>query len=189
MCGRYASSRRPEDLIEEFEVVEDRVPAPVAPDYNVAPTKEVYAVVERPPSAAKGADDAGEPPQRQLRVLKWGLVPSWAKEASVGNRMINARMETVAEKPAYRRALASRRCLLPADGYFEWYPTEELTKAGKPKKQPFFIRPKSGETLAMAGLYEIWRDPDKAEDDPNRFRWTCTVITTQAEDSVGHIHD
>src|SRR3954453_19832060 len=187
MCGRYASSRRPEDLIEEFEVVESRVPEPLAPDYNVAPTKEVYAVVERPPS--KEAGDAGEPPERQLRVLKWGLVPSWAKEASIGNRMINARMETVAEKPAYRRALASRRCLLPADGYFEWYPTEELTKAGKPKKQPFFIRPQDHGVLAMAGLYEIWRDPDKAEDDPNRFRWTCTVITTQAEDSVGHIHD
>ena len=104
MCGRYASSRRPEDLIEEFEVVDSRVPEPLAPDYNVAPTKEVYAVVERPPS--KEAGDAGEPPARQLRVVKWGLVPSWAKDASIGNRMINARMETVAEKPAYKRALA-----------------------------------------------------------------------------------
>src|SRR4051794_4838909 len=148
MCGRYASSRRPEDLIEEFEVVEDRVPAPLAPDYNVAPTKEVYAVVERPPPAAKGADDAGEPPQRQPRGLKRGLVPTRAKEPSTGNERNNARMETAAEKPAYRRALASRRCLLPADGYFEWCPTEELTKAGKPKKQPFFIRPKDGGTLA-----------------------------------------
>ena len=98
-------------------------------------------------------------------------------------------METVAEKPAFRRAFASRRCLLPADGYFEWYPTDELTKAGKPKKQPFFIRPKDGGVLAMAGLYEIWRDPDKADDDPDRFRWTCTVLTTEAEDDVGHIHD
>ena len=157
MCGRYASSRRPEDLVEEFEVVDSRVPEPLAPDYNVAPTKEVYAVVERPPS--KEAGDAGEPPERQLRVLKWGLVPSWAKDPSIGNRMINARMETVAEKPAYRRAFAARRCLLPADGYFEWYPTDEKTKAGKPKKQPFFIRPKDGGVLAMAGLYEIWRDP------------------------------
>ncbi|WP_028650936.1 SOS response-associated peptidase [Nocardioides halotolerans] len=192
MCGRYASSRRPEDLIEEFEVVDNRVPAPLAPDYNVAPTKEVYAVVERPPSkeaAREKGHSAGEPPERQLRVVTWGLVPSWAKDRSIGNRMINARMETVAEKPAYKRALAVRRCLLPADGYFEWYPTEEKTKAGKPKKQPFFIRPKDDGSLAMAGLYEIWRDPAKADDADDRFLWTCTVITTDAEDDVGMIHD
>ncbi|MGA8255625.1 MAG: SOS response-associated peptidase [Nocardioides sp.] len=184
MCGRYASSRRPEDLIEEFEIVESRVAQPLEPDYNVAPTKEVYAVVERPP-----AKDSPEPPERQLRVLTWGLVPSWAKDPSIGSRMINARMETVAEKPAYRRAFAARRCLLPADGYFEWYPTDELTKAGKPRKQPFFIRPRDAGTLAMAGLYEIWRDPALGDDDPVRFRWTCTVITTDAEDDLGRIHD
>jgi len=184
MCGRYASSRRPEDLIEEFEVEEPRVAASLEPDYNVAPTKEVYAVVQRPPSR-----ESDERPRRQLRVLRWGLVPSWAKDPSIGNRMINARMETVAEKPAYKKAFAVRRCLLPADGYFEWYPTEQKTQAGKPRKQPFFIRPRDGGTLAMAGLYEIWRDPTRDEDDPERFRWTCTVLTTEAEDSVGHIHD
>jgi putative SOS response-associated peptidase YedK len=103
--------------------------------------------------------------------------------------MINARMETVTEKPAYRRAFEKRRAILPADGYFEWYPTEERTLAGKPRKQPYFIRPTDGGVLAMAGLYEIWRDPAKDEDDPTRFRWTCTVLTTSAEDSLGHIHD
>ena len=184
MCGRYASSRRPDDLIEEFEVVDNRIPAALDADYNVAPTKEVYAVVERPPSS-----DSPEPSQRQLRVVRWGLVPSWAKDPSIGNRMINARMETVADKPAYKRAFAKRRCLLPADGYFEWYPTAELTKSGKPRKQPFFIRPADGGILAMAGLYEIWRDPTRDDDDPERFRWTCTVLTTEAEDDVGHIHD
>lgn len=184
MCGRYASSSRPEDLIEEFEVVEPRIVAPLEPDFNVAPTKEVYAVMDRPPSR-----ESGEPAQRQLRVLTWGLVPSWAKDPKIGHRMINARMETVAEKPAYKRAFAVRRCLLPADGYFEWYATDELTKSGKPRKQPFFIRPTDAGILAMAGLYEIWRDPDRAEDDPNRFRWTCTVITTDAEDELGRIHD
>ena len=188
MCGRYASSRSPDDLIEEFEVVEDRTAGPLAPDYNVAPTKEVYAVVERPPSRTS-PPDRPEPPQRQLRVLTWGLVPSWAKDPSIGNRMINARMETVAEKPAFRKAFASRRALLPADGYFEWYPTSQTNARGKPVKQPFFIRPRDGGVLAMAGLYEIWRDPTRAEDDPDRFRWTCTVLTTQAEDSLGHIHD
>lgn len=184
MCGRYASSRRPEDLVEEFDVAEVRIPAPLEADYNVAPTDPVYAVVERPPSRE---DD--QPPQRQLRVLRWGLVPSWAKEASIGSRMINARMETVAQKPAYQRAFAKRRCLLPADGYFEWYPTEELTRSGKPRKQPFFIRPRDGGVLAMAGLYEIWRDPSKAEDAEDRFLWSCTVITTDAEDDLGRIHD
>lgn len=184
MCGRYASSRRPEDLIEEFEISDSRVDTPLAADYNVAPTKQVYAVVERPPSR-----DSPEPPERQLRTLTWGLVPSWAKDPSIGNRMINARMETVADKPAYRRAFAARRCLLPADGYFEWYPTSQLTARGKPRKQPYFIRPVDHGVLAMAGLYEIWRDPERADDDPERFRWTCTVITTAAEDSLGHIHD
>jgi putative SOS response-associated peptidase YedK len=187
MCGRYASSRRPEDLIEEFEVTSPKVAEPLAADYNVAPTKEVYAVLERGARPTDGG--VAEPPERQLRVLRWGLVPSWAKDPSIGNRMINARMETVADKPAYKRAFAVRRCLLPADGYFEWYPTEEKTKAGKPKKQPFFIHPVDGGVLAMAGLYEIWKDPTKADDDPELFRWTCTVLTTQAEDDLGHIHD
>ncbi len=181
MCGRYASSRKPDDLAEEFEIDKARaaesVPEPLGADYNVAPTKSVYAVLTRP-----------EGP-RDLRVVTWGLVPFWAKDPKIGNRMINARMETLAEKPAYRQAFAKRRCLLPADGYFEWYPTSQRTKAGKPLKQPFFIRPADGSVLAMAGLYEIWRDPTRDEDDPARFKWTCTVLTTSAEDAVGHIHD
>ena len=191
MCGRYASSRRPEDLVEEFEVVDTRIRTPLAPDFNVAPTKEVYAVMERRRSERSSGVPSHETaaPQRQLRVLTWGLVPSWAKDPSIGNRMINARMETVAEKPSYRRAFAARRCLLPADGYFEWYPTQRTNAKGAPLKQPFFIRPRDAGVLAMAGLYEIWRDPDRAEDDPDRFRWTCTVITTAAEDQLGHIHD
>jgi putative SOS response-associated peptidase YedK len=209
MCGRYASSRRPENLAEEFEIdratVTETVAQPLAADYNVAPTKEVYAVVERPVApegsadvtrrtgdegGAESAADAEDPQrERQLRVLRWGLVPFWAKDPAIGNRMINARMETVGEKPAFRQAFAKRRCLIPADGYYEWYPTEQKTKAGKPLKQPFFIRPKDGSVLAMAGLYEIWRDPTRADDDPQRFRWTCTVLTTSAEDDLGRIHD
>lgn len=187
MCGRYASSRSAGELADEFEIEEIRVAAPLEASYNVAPTDEVYAVVERPPRREADAD--AEPPQRQLRSLRWGLVPSWAKDRSIGSRMINARMETVGEKPAFRKAFASRRCLLPADGYYEWYETSVPGKNGKPVKQPFFIRPKDHGVLAMAGLYEIWRDPDKAEDDPDRFLWSCTVITTQAEDELGRIHD
>jgi putative SOS response-associated peptidase YedK len=196
MCGRYASSRQPEDLVEEFEIHNPELPQ-LEPDFNVAPTKEVYAVVERPPRRSEG-DAEGEPdgeagsvagPERQLRALTWGLVPFWAKDPKIGSRMINARMETVAEKPAFRRAFERRRAILPADGYYEWYPTEQLTKSGKPRKQPYIIRPRDGGMLAMAGLYEIWRDPTRSDDDPDRFLWTCTVLTTSAEDSLGHIHD
>jgi putative SOS response-associated peptidase YedK len=189
MCGRYASSRRPQDLVEEFEIDRSEVKETLVPDYNVAPTKPVYAVLERPPRPSADEERADLPPERQLRVLSWGLVPSWAKDPSIGNRMINARMESVAEKPAYKKAFAVRRCLLPADGYYEWYATSQKTKAGKPLKQPFFIHPADGSVMAMAGLYEIWRDPTRSEDDPNRFRWTCTVLTTSAEDDLGHIHD
>ena len=192
MCGRYASSRRPEDLVEEFEIEQPEVKESLAADYNVAPTKEVYAVLSRPPSKEKE-----RPAQRQLRVVTWGLVPSWAKDPAIGNRLINARVETVAEKPAFRKAFASRRCLLPADGYYEWYTPEqeaqdtpgEDKKRKKPRKQPFFIHHPDGSVLAMAGLYEIWRDPTKGDDDPDRFRWTCTILTTDAEDDLGRIHD
>jgi putative SOS response-associated peptidase YedK len=184
MCGRYASSRRPDDLVEEFEVQQVDVREKLEPDYNVAPTKDVYAVLSRPPGSDRSAA-----PVRRLRTLRWGLVPSWAKDPSIGNRMINARSETVADKPAFRKAFAARRCLLPADGYFEWYQTEQKNARGRPLKQPFFIRPRDGGVLAMAGLYEIWRDPGRDRDDPEAFRWTCTIITTTAEDSLGHIHD
>jgi putative SOS response-associated peptidase YedK len=185
MCGRYASSRKPEDLVEEFEVDRVDVAAPLEPDYNVAPTKEVYAVFDRVP---RKADDAA--PERRLATVTWGLVPSWAKDRSIGNRMINARVETLASKPAFKRAFSVRRCLLPADGYYEWYPTSRLSARGKPLKQPFFIRPTDGGVLAMAGLYEIWRDPSVADKDaPGAFLWTVTVITTSAEDDLGRIHD
>jgi len=186
VCGRYASSRKPEDLVEEFEV--DRVVPEQAltPDYNVAPTKEVYAVMDRVPHDAP----EGTPPERRLTTLTWGLVPSWAKDPKIGSRMINARLETLTEKPAFKRAVAKRRCLLPADGYFEWYETDQIGARGKPLKQPFFITPKDGGVMAMAGLYEIWRNKEIEDpDEPGAFLWTSTVITTSAEDSLGHIHD
>ncbi len=199
MCGRYAASRNPDDLVEEFDVVV-RPETVLEPDWNVAPTKDVYAVLDRRPrpSAAEdrgategeagGADDVV---RRELAVVRWGLVPSWAKDPSIGSRLINARMETVADKPAFRRAFARRRCLLPADGYYEWYTPGDGPKGarGKPLKQPFFIHPADGGVLAMAGLYELWRDPIRADDDPRRWLMTATVLTTTAEDAVGMIHD
>ncbi|HEY8455725.1 MAG TPA: SOS response-associated peptidase [Actinopolymorphaceae bacterium] len=179
MCGRYSLSRDPEDLAREFEVTRVDVDEKLQPDYNVAPTKNVPAVIDR----LERDQPEDVPPERRLRLVKWGLVPSWAKDPKIGNRLINARVETAHEKPAFRRAFASRRCLLPADGYYEWYGEK------KGKKQPFFIHRGDGGILAMAGLYEIWRDPEKADDDPDRFVWTCTVLTTTAEDELGRIHD
>ncbi|HWJ67739.1 MAG TPA: SOS response-associated peptidase [Nocardioides sp.] len=187
MCGRYASSRSPEDIVEEFEVLDPRLERAIAPSWNVAPTDEVYAVLERQPRNESGEHEGD--PVRQLRAVRWGLVPSWAKDTSIGSRMINARMETVAEKPAFRKAFASRRCIVPADGYFEWYDTERKDAKGKQVKQPFFITPGDGSILPMAGLYEIWRDRSVPPDAPEAFRWTCTVLTTEATDELGQIHD
>ncbi|SDI03929.1 Putative SOS response-associated peptidase YedK [Sinosporangium album] len=179
MCGRYASARGKHELLEEFQVELDGASdEELAPDYNVAPTKNVYAVLSRVP---KG----GERAVRQLRVLRWGLVPAWAKDPSSGAKMINARAETVAEKPAYRKAFAQRRCLIPADGFYEWYKSDKNPK----KKQPYYIHPRDGGVMAMAGLYEFWKDPSRAADDPLRWLATCTIITTDAEDDIGHIHD
>ena len=112
MCGRYASSRKPDDLVEEFEIDKNEVAEPLPPDYNVAPTKQVYAVVQRPVDP----EDRTGPSERQLRSLRWGLVPFWAKDPSIGNKMINARMETVHEKRAFRRPFASRRWKNPTAG-------------------------------------------------------------------------
>jgi putative SOS response-associated peptidase YedK len=180
MCGRYASARSRIELLEEFSVQSDRVDEPLPPDYNVAPTKPVYAVLTRAPK------DSDAKPERQLRVVRWGLVPSWAKDTSIGSRMINARAETVSEKPAFRAAFGKRRCLLPADGYYEWQPPPAGTKG---RKQPYFIcRPDHG-PLDFAGLYEFWRDRSAPADDPASWLWTATIITTTAPDELGEIHD
>jgi len=184
MCGRYASSASPQDLMEEFEV-DDLFDGLPGPDYNVAPTVAVPAVFER------RVKDTGEV-RRRLAPLVWGLVPSWAKDPSIGSRMINARLETVAEKPAFRRAFSARRCILPADGFYEWYAAEQQAAGrgrGKPRKQPFFIHRADGGLLVMAGIYEIWRDPGKPPEDDSAWLRTCSVITTEATDAAGHIHD
>jgi putative SOS response-associated peptidase YedK len=240
MCGRFASARKRQELLEEFGVQRDRVAEPLRPDYNVAPTKPVYAVVtRRPEDAAKehgagpdaagpdaagpdaaGSDaagsDAAKPdgarpdaagqheaedaaaedqgaagaagPEgvRELRVVRWGLVPFWAKDISIGSRLINARAETVASKPAFRRAFARHRCLLPADGFYEW---EKSGDPKHPRKQPYYIHREDGGVLAFAGLYELWRDKDRPDEDPGAWLWTATIITTRAEDEVGRIHD
>jgi putative SOS response-associated peptidase YedK len=189
MCGRFVSARKRLELLEEFGVARDRVdaspdPEP-EPDYNVAPTKRVYAVMTRKSEAESGEDEPAK--ARELRVVRWGLVPSWAKDASSGGRLINARAETVAVKPAFRRAFAKRRCILPADGYYEWQAVPEEGK--KPRKQPYFIHRQDGGALAFAGIYELWRNHEVPDDHERAWLWTAAIITTQATDDVGEIHD
>ncbi|MFI7103207.1 SOS response-associated peptidase [Streptomyces sp. NPDC050161] len=180
MCGRYVSTRRPQDLASLFDVTRWDPGLVLGPSWNVAPTDDVWSVLERVER------DTGEV-TRQLRPLRWGLVPSWAKSLNVGAKMINARVETVAEKPAYRRAFAKRRCLLPADGFYEWQ-TVAATGTAKAHKQPYFISPEDRQVMALAGLYEFWHDPAAAEDDPGAWWTTCTIITTEATDAAGRIH-
>ncbi|MEU6312639.1 SOS response-associated peptidase [Streptomyces sp. NPDC047014] len=181
MCGRYVSTRSPEDLSGLFQTAPPDVGEAPEPSWNVAPTDTVWAVLER-------ADRESGLLERRLRPLRWGLVPSWSKSLADGARMINARVETVHEKPAFRRAFAKRRCLLPADGFYEWQ-SVPASGAAKAYKQPYFIRPEGEEVMAMAGLYEFWRDPAVADDDAPTAWWaTCTIITTEATDSAGRVH-
>src|ERR1700742_5130634 len=160
MCGRFVSARKRLELLEQFAATRDTVGADRNADYNVAPTKRIYAVLEHTPADKKGPDVPPEgdvAPERELRLLRWGLVPFWAKDTKGGSRLINARAETVASKPSFRAAFARRRCLIPADGYYEWV-TE-----GKAKK-PFYIYREDGGLLAFAGLYELWRNSELPED-------------------------
>ena len=185
MCGRYAASASPEDLVEELEVEDDETDGRLEPAWNLAPTDPAAVVLERPRRS-----DRDGPPVRQLRLLTWGLVPSWAKDPSIGNRMINARSETLFDTAAYRKAALARRCLVPADGWYEWQASPTATDAkGKPRKQPFFVHLADGERLAFAGLYEFWRDRNRPDDDPQAWRTTFTILTTAAEPGLDRIHD
>ena len=209
MCGRYAATANPDDLIEEFEIDADRVgdparsllkspqdPPPGTPDYNMAPTKQAPVVLSRAPKGDPSRLGPGGPHtsghgERQLRLLTWGLVPSWAKETKVGLRMTNARAETVLEKSSFAKAAATRRCLVPAAGWYEWQlsPVARDSK-GKPRKQPFYIHRGDDEPLAFAGLYEFWRDTAIADnDDPDAWLTTFTIITTAADPGMDRIHD
>lgn len=126
--------------------------------------------------------------ERTLRPLRWGLGPSWVKDLKIGARMINARVETVREKPAFRRAFTRRRCPLPADGFYEWEQIKD-PDTRKARRQPYFIHPEDDQVMALAGLYEFWRDPAvKEDDDPDAWLLTCTIITTEATDTAGRVH-
>ncbi|MGY1711030.1 SOS response-associated peptidase [Geodermatophilus sp. SYSU D00758] len=175
MCGRYAASRRPEDLALEFEAVPAEGQPALPADYNVAPTKDVHVVRWKKERDAEGRPTGAG--HREVRVVRWGLVPSWAKDVSVGNRMLNARVESLTEKPAFRSAARSRRCLVPADGWYEW-----AKRLDSPAKQPYYITPADGSVLAFAGLWEVWGSGE------DRL-YTCTVVTEPAVGALTEIHD
>ncbi len=185
MCGRYAASANPDELVEEFEIDDDETEGDLAPKWNTAPTDTAPVVVERAPR-----DDKDGEPVRQLRKLVWGLVPSWSKDRKGGARMINARAESLFDKPGFRRAAASRRAIVPADGWYEWQasPVAQDQK-GKPRKQPFFMTRRDGTRVALAGVYEFWKDPTLDPDDPAAWLTTYAVLTTAAETGLDRIHD
>jgi len=182
MCGRYVSTKSTGDLLDEFDA-EDATGESYQADYNVAPTVTVRTVVNRPPREEGKEYDPQAPPIRQLRLARWGLVPSWAKDLSVGSRMFNARAESINAKPAFRTAFTKRRCLVPADGWYEWLRTTDAN--GKPRKQPYLMTPVDGRSLAFAGLYEFWR-PKGSEQD---LLLSVTVITVASQGDLAEIHD
>ncbi len=178
VCGRYASTRSSDD-VADFYVAAVKG-AGLGAQYNVAPTTSIYAVVDR-------QDKESGAIERQLHDVRWGLVPSWAKDTKIGSRLINARVETIAEKPSWRTAYRRRRAVIPADGYYEW--VAETDEAGNTFKQPYYLHPAAGTGLSFAGLYEWWPDPEKDKDDPDRWLWSAAIITCEATGPAGEIHD
>jgi putative SOS response-associated peptidase YedK len=165
MCGRFVSASPPDEIARYFDAA---APEEVLdPSYNVAPTKDVYVVLEH----------GG---LRRMEPFHWGLVPRWAKDPKIGGRMINARADTLTTKNAFKPAFSRRRCIIPADGFYEW-----KSVPGQKKKQPVFIRRPDGEPLAFAGLWEVWRNPER----PDEKLRSCTIITTDANEEVRSIHD
>lgn len=194
MCGRFVSSQTPDAISKYFgasfeglgtdaapAAAGDPSPPALPANYNVAPTNDVYGVV---------ADGAGH---RELQIFHWGLVPSWAKDTKIGSKMINARAETLAEKPAFKSVFRKHRLIIPMDGFYEWQQQRAdaaapvLTKSGKPAKQPMFIHRADGDPLAVAGLWTTWRDREAGPDAP--WLHSCTIITTSANHTMEPVHD
>jgi putative SOS response-associated peptidase YedK len=166
MCGRYVNSLDIDEVLEAFAAIKESYDARrTPPSYNIAPTQLAPVVV--------GPLDTA--PERRLVTARWGLVPSWAKDPSIGNRLFNARSETAAEKPSFRSAFAKRRCLVPANGYYEWQKRET-------GKQPYFIHPADDGVLAFAGLWETW---GRGEERVVSF----SILTTAARGDLARIHD
>ena len=163
MCGRFVQNSPLQIIQQIFNT--GKVLFEVIPNYNVAPTQKILAIINR--------DN-----ENKLEKLHWGLVPFWANDISMGSRMINARAETVSQKPSFRNAFRKRRCLIPANGFYEW-------KGEKGHKQPYYITVPSDKPFAFAGLWETWTD--KENDEESVYK-SCTIITTTASESLSSIH-
>jgi putative SOS response-associated peptidase YedK len=178
MCGRYIQVSSPTLLVERFDVDEVAITETPDADYNVAPRHEVLTIVQRTSDESEAGARSGP---RVLEEMRWGLVPSWAKDPKIGDRMINARAESLSEKAAFKTAFRKRRCIIPADGFYEW---QRL--ADQKRKQPMFIHRRDGEPIAFAGLWEVWRD-DATPDSP--WLLSCAIVTTRANATMEPIHD
>jgi putative SOS response-associated peptidase YedK len=163
MCGRFVQYSPLQTIQQILDV--GTVSFEVIPNYNVAPTQKIITVIKHNN-------------ENKLEKLHWGLVPFWAKDISIGSRMINARAETVSQKPSFRNAFRKRRCLIPADGFYEW-------KGEKGNKQPYYVSIPSGEPFSFAGLWETWTDKETGEESVYK---SCTIITTAASESIREIH-
>lgn len=162
MCGRFTLTLNINEVAQAFHTAPTTIQS--APRYNIAPTQNIVTVLQEKDS------------ERHLELLRWGLIPSWAKEESIGNKMINARAETLAEKPSFKRLLHNRRCLIVADGFYEWRQEQK-------GKTPMYITLKDHELFAFAGLWDAWKSPD------GELLRTCTIITTQPNELVANIHN
>jgi putative SOS response-associated peptidase YedK len=165
MCGRFTLILEPEAIQNELNV--GVFPSDYKPRFNIAPSQPVAVVTN--------------PQTRAIQWFRWGLIPSWAKDTAIGNRMINARAETLAEKPAFKTALSRRRCIILADGFYEWNQTEGMAKKGK---TPYWFHLTSGKPFAFAGLWDTWHSPGGEE-----TILSCTLITTSANEHVARFHD
>ncbi|HLR58197.1 MAG TPA: SOS response-associated peptidase, partial [Beutenbergiaceae bacterium] len=189
MCGRYASFRKAQQIADEFDVVTlSQAALDLEPSWNIPPTAPVRIIVERPgPAEERSAGGQGrgdvQGPVRAMHSARWGLVPPWADSFSMGARMFNARSETAATKPSFRKPFSTSRCLVVADGYYEWHTSETG------EKTPYYIFPTHGESIAFAGLFSWWPDPEEPENSPDRWVLTTTILTAAARDGLEEIHE
>ncbi|PRZ43344.1 putative SOS response-associated peptidase YedK [Antricoccus suffuscus] len=176
MCGRYTAKKNPVEIAEDYDADNRVAEDAYEPDYNVAPTKTVPIVRARK-RTEENAEVSSEDLGRELVLMRWGLIPSWAKETKIGARMINARIESVASTSAFRTAYRRRRCIVPVDGWYEWRPNPDGNG-----KQPFYMTAPDGHSLSLAGLWEIWHDGDQR-------LTTFTILTMPSQGQLMQIHD
>lgn len=188
MCGRYAVTTDPAKLAVAIDARNEVPPdEDIAPNYNVAPTTTVLTVVDR-----HDRNDATQPVARRIRAMRWGLVPPWAERLGDGPLLFNARAETAAVKPAFRSALRGKRCLFPMAGWYEWKPGPPRAGDGRPAKIPYYMSPRDGSTLFMAGLWGAWRPPaerGRGPGAPGAWVSSAAILTTEAVGAHREIHD